>query len=301
MQYIFCFKNFISIILLSSWLIKSADIANFQKPSTTPKYFAIDVDGTFFVQDQAIFRKNIDAFKLLKDKNITPFFCTGTDRSSNRNLLGDSFFTDTGYDGTPGIYANGALVYGRDGTVVKLEKFTEDFLTKFKDHMTSINLNSKVIYTTEDNLFVIEKIDEIILNYLRSIKYIDPTQITFDELKTKNVITIVFHSYNFQMSNATEGTDYKIIYPDKGVAQITPPGCDKKSGLGALLNHFNSNGSECAYIGDGMNDLPGFEVCETSFAVGDAKDEVKQKAKWVLDINHDQAAFEKAVKLLVDD
>ncbi|UKK00815.2 hypothetical protein MACK_000889 [Theileria orientalis] len=301
MQYIFRFKDSISIILLYSLLVKSDEIANFVKPTTLPKYFAVDVDGTFFVHDPTTFKKNIDAFKLLKEKNITPFFCTGTDRPSNKNLLGDSFFNETGYDGTPGIYANGALVYGNNGTLVKMEKFSEAFLEKFKDHMTNNGLNSRTIYTTEDKLFVIEKIADDVLNYLKLIKYIEPTQITFDELKTKNVVTIVFNSDNFQMEGATENTDYTITYPNKGVAQITPPGCNKKSALKALLDHLKSNAHECAYIGDGVNDIPGFELCDLSFAVGNAKDEVKQKAKWVLDLNYDQGAFEKVVKLLVED
>ncbi|BAM39569.1 HAD-superfamily hydrolase, subfamily IIB protein [Theileria orientalis strain Shintoku] len=299
MQYPFCLKTVISIIVLYSWNIKSADIAQFQKPSTPPKYFGIDVDGTFFVKDEAVFRKNIEAFKLLKSKNITPFFCTGSDRFSNKKLLGDSFFTETGYDGFPGIYDNGALVYGPDGSLIKIEKFSEEFLDKINEHMTNNNINSRVIYMNEDKLYSVQKLDDDVLNYLKSFNY-EPTQSTFEEIKKKNIVSIGFNSDNFEITGLTKDTDYIISFGEAGVAQLTPPGINKRSGIEALLNHYNSNANECAYIGDSQNDHEAMEFCYVSFAVGNADDDTKQKAKWVLDLNYDKGAFEKAVKLLTD-
>ncbi|EKX73534.1 haloacid dehalogenase-like hydrolase family member protein [Theileria equi strain WA] len=52
------------------------NIAHFVKPESPPKYFGIDVDGTFFVENEAVFRKNIEAFAKVMKMGYTPFLCT---------------------------------------------------------------------------------------------------------------------------------------------------------------------------------------------------------------------------------
>ncbi|UKK00810.2 hypothetical protein MACK_000884 [Theileria orientalis] len=274
------------------------DIAKFQKPDTVPKYFAIDVDGTFFVEDETIFRKNVDAFKLLKDKNITPILCTARGPGSTKKLIGDEFLNDMGYKGYPGVYANGALVYDSDGNAIKVVKFSQDFLDKFKDYATKNNFNSMVIYCTEDQILTIEKLNDDAPNYLKSIVNQEVVQVNYDQLKLKNVVLIIVLKHiidSFELMNEVNN----VRYIEKKRSQLSPKGINKKTGLEALLTHYNSNGDNCSYIGDNNNDNEALEYCKISFAVGNARDEVKQKAKWVLDLTYDQGAFEQAVKLLV--
>ncbi|UKK00814.2 hypothetical protein MACK_000888 [Theileria orientalis] len=276
------------------------DIANFQKPSTAPKYFGIDVDGTFYVEDENVFKKNIDAFKLLKDKNITPFLCTGRGFESNKKVLTTEFKNTSGYEGYPGVYNNGAVIYDSDGNLIKIEKLTEHLLNKFKEYADTKSINDKTIYFTDKKIHRIDTLTNDAVTYFNSLRYDDIEQITYDELKQKNVVCIGCYINNLDDFPSINDV-YYVKFREGIYVQLGPKSVNKKTGLETLLNHFKSNGNECAYIGDNTNDHEAMEYCYVSFAVGNADDDTKKKAKWAIDINHDAGAFEKAVKLLTDD
>ncbi|UKJ88419.2 hypothetical protein MACJ_000863 [Theileria orientalis] len=267
---------------------------------TPPKYFGIDVDGTFYVEDENVYNKNIDAFKLLKDKNIKPFLCTGRGYQSNKKVLTTYFQSTTGYNGYPGVYNNGAVVYDENGNSIKIEKFTESFVTSFKDYATTNNINDRVIYYTDQKIHCLDTLTNDAVTYFNSLRYDDIELITFDELKQKNVLTIGCHNRNLDDFPSINEV-YYVKFGQGEYFQLGPKGVNKKVGLETLLNYYQSNANECAFIGDSPNDHEAMEYCYVSFAVGNADDETKKKATWVLDLNFDQAAFEKAVKLLVDD
>ncbi|UKK00811.2 hypothetical protein MACK_000885 [Theileria orientalis] len=299
MQYLFRFKPLISLLLLSLWPIKSEDIAKFQKPSTAPKYFGIDVERTFYVEDENVFKKNIDAFKLLKDKNIIPFFCTGKDVGSNNKLLTSDFKATTGYNGYPGVYCCGAVVYDGEGNIIKIEKLSVEFLEQFNKYVTTNNINDKTIYFTDKKAYCVKELTDVTKTYIARYNLADIEQITYDELKQKNVVSLYTYAHELDDFPLINDVHY-IKFRQPGGNQLLPKGVNKKTGLETLLTHFQSNGNECAYIGDSPNDNDAMEYCYVSFAVGNAYEETKKKAKWVLDLNYDQGAFEQAVKLLVD-
>ncbi|UKJ88418.2 hypothetical protein MACJ_000862 [Theileria orientalis] len=279
-------------------MLFKSDISNFIKPSKLPKYFAIDVDRTFYTENDDIFKRNMDAFKLLKDKNITPFFCTGKGFDSNKKVITKEFETTTGYKGYPGIYNNGAVIYDVNGNSIKIEKFSIELLDTFKDYATTNSINDRTIYFTEDKMYSVEDLTDDTLEFLKHFNFGNIERITYDELKQKNVVSMCIYGRKLDNFELINDVDY--IKWVMG-SQLTPKGISKKTGLEVLLNRFNSNGSECVYIGDSGNDNQAMEYCYMSFAVGNADEDTKKKATWVLDLNYDQGAFEKAVKLLVED
>uniref|UniRef100_A0A3B0MHK8 Haloacid dehalogenase-like family hydrolase, putative n=1 Tax=Theileria annulata TaxID=5874 RepID=A0A3B0MHK8_THEAN len=278
----------------------SAPISNFTKPTTLPKYFAIDVDGTFFIDDKTKFQRNVEAFKKLKQKNVTPFFCTGRDLVCTKRLIGDSFFNETGYQGFPGLYLNGALIYGSDGNLLFVSKFTQDLITKFVEYFRSNDLMNKVFYYTIEATFSLEEIYDEGMEAIRSRSITVPAVVTLDELKAKDIISMTV--FKDDLSDCEHMKEvHSVVYTSHAITSITPSKSNKKAGLQKLLEHLKSNENECAFIGDDLNDIEPMDYCYLSFAVADAKDEVKNKAKWVLDKKHDECAFENVVKLLYDD
>ncbi|BAM39568.1 uncharacterized protein TOT_010001023 [Theileria orientalis strain Shintoku] len=281
-------------------LFCTTDIAQFQKPSTPPKYFGIDVDGTFYTDNNEQFKKNSQAFKLLKDKQITPFLCTGRGYQSNKKVLSTEFETTTGYNGYPGVYNNGAVVYDPDGNLIQIEKLSVEFLDKFKEYAETNNINDRTIYYTDTKIHCLDTLTSDAVAYFNSLRYDDIEKTTYEELKQKNVVTI--GCFNHEINNFQQINDvYFVKFAGEDYFQMGPKGVNKKTGLEALLNHFKSNANECAYIGDNKNDHEAMEYCYISFAVGNADNDTKKKAKWALDIKNDEGAFEKAVKLLTDD
>ncbi|XP_953698.1 haloacid dehalogenase-like family hydrolase, putative [Theileria annulata] len=291
--------SILSIIIFILIYVSSVPISNFTKPTTLPKYFAIDIDGTFFINDQTKFQRNVEAFKKLKQKNVTAFFCTGRDTHCTKNLLGDSFFNDTGYTRFPGVYLNGAVVYDDKGEVIHMKTFSEEFLQAFYKFMDKESISDKVIFQGKDGCYCLGELYEDGKKFMESKKLSLPTNATKDTLN--NIVGISLPFMPLVIENMKEGTDYNVKTAYNVITQITPPDSNKKIGLQKLLEHLGSNENECAFIGDDLNDIEPMEYCYLSFAVADAQNEVKNKAKWVLDKKHDECAFENVVKLLYDD
>ncbi|UKK00813.2 hypothetical protein MACK_000887 [Theileria orientalis] len=269
-------------------------ISEFVKPDPLPKYFAIDVDGTFFTTNKEIFERNTKAFKLLKNNGITPFLCTARDPASNSQIIDSSFVKETDYQGYPGVYANGSLVYDCNGNLIKNELLSSHFLEKFNDYAQSKKITDKTIYLTDNGLFCLDQLSNKGRDYINRKTMCDPITTNFEDLKQKNVVSIITVEHPLDDFELINEVCY-VKYNKGNVFQLSPRGCSKKMGIEALLKHFNSNGNECAYIGDNANDREAMQYCRLSFAVGNADDLTKRNAKWVLDLKYDEGGFEKAV------
>ena len=69
---------------------------------------------------------------------------------------------------------------------------------------------------------------------------------------------------------------------------VTPPGHDKGTFVEAMAKRLGIPTDAVATIGDMQNDLPMFARSGVSFAMGNATDDVKQRATHVTDTNeHD--------------
>ncbi|EAN34313.1 haloacid dehalogenase-like hydrolase family protein [Theileria parva strain Muguga] len=288
----------LSIVIFLLINVSSDPISNFSKPATPPKYFAIDIDGTFHIKDESKFKKNVEAFKRLKQKNTTPFFCTGRHLQCAKKLLGEGFFTETGYNGYPGVYLNGALVYDTNGKAF-VDKFTPQFIDEFVNYVEQNNLNDKVFYYSPEGTFSLKELYKDGLQAIENNFITTPVVLSLSDLKSKDIIGITIFKTGLGGCISMSGV-HSIEYTQHDITHITSLKCDKKIGLEKLLKDLGSNETECAYIGDDVKDVEAMEYCSMSFAVADAQEEAKNKAKWTLDLKHDECAFEKVVNLLLD-
>jgi Cof subfamily protein (haloacid dehalogenase superfamily) len=81
---------------------------------------------------------------------------------------------------------------------------------------------------------------------------------------------------------------------------ITPPGCDKGTFVQAMARRLGLSTAAVATIGDMQNDLAMFAVSGRSFAMGNATDDVKQRAGRVTASNEDDG-FAKAVDVILQE
>lgn len=79
---------------------------------------------------------------------------------------------------------------------------------------------------------------------------------------------------------------------------VTPPGHDKGSFVAALAKRMGIPVSAVATIGDMENDLPMFAASGISFAMGNAADNVKQRATHVTDSNEHEG-FARAMETVL--
>jgi Cof subfamily protein (haloacid dehalogenase superfamily) len=80
---------------------------------------------------------------------------------------------------------------------------------------------------------------------------------------------------------------------------VTPPGYDKGTFVEAMVKRLNISTNAVATIGDMQNDLPMFANSGTSFAMGNASDDVKKRAKYVTDSN-ERDGFAKAIEVILE-
>ena len=79
---------------------------------------------------------------------------------------------------------------------------------------------------------------------------------------------------------------------------ITPPGCDKGTFVQTIAKRQGISTDAVATIGDMQNDLPMFRTSGTSFAMGNATDDVKKQATHVTASNEDDG-FAKAMDVIL--
>ena len=80
---------------------------------------------------------------------------------------------------------------------------------------------------------------------------------------------------------------------------VTPPGVDKGTFVQTIAHRLGISTDLVATIGDMQNDLPMFRVSGTSFAMGNAADDVKQQATHVTASNEDEG-FARAMETILE-
>jgi hydroxymethylpyrimidine pyrophosphatase-like HAD family hydrolase len=80
---------------------------------------------------------------------------------------------------------------------------------------------------------------------------------------------------------------------------ITPPGVNKGTFVQTIARRLGVSSDQIATIGDMQNDLAMFEVSGTSFAMGNATDDVKRRATHVTSSNEEEG-FAKAMERILD-
>jgi Cof subfamily protein (haloacid dehalogenase superfamily) len=82
--------------------------------------------------------------------------------------------------------------------------------------------------------------------------------------------------------------------------EIIPIGVNKAKGLATVVQVLQMDLSQCAAIGDGLNDLEMLNEVALGIAMGNASELVKSAAKWVTGTN-DEEGVAQAVKRLVSE
>jgi Cof subfamily protein (haloacid dehalogenase superfamily) len=96
------------------------------------------------------------------------------------------------------------------------------------------------------------------------------------------------------------GTEATAVRSQTYYLDVTPPGHDKGTFVDAMIRRLGLSATEVATIGDMENDLPMFARSGVSFAMGNAAENIKQRATHVTDSNERDgfaAAMETVLKI----
>ncbi|GIX65437.1 HAD superfamily hydrolase, putative [Babesia caballi] len=297
-------------------------------PSPPPRFFGIDVDGTFHTLHEAAFLKNRKALRKLIEAAYRPFFCTGRRgwrRSDGRagrpisavqRIIGD-LCEDGVYRGFPGIYQNGATVYNERGELISKVLFKKELVREICEVVERHKLGAHVVFESPEEYYVLAH-DESTLEQLSSNMpfqnpintgtnlgkaEVDPTPTvatTVEEICSADIAHILcFQFYKIEAHLKCErGVDYVAKDGPLELTDLNPPGVNKEAGLRVLMAEYGVDVAECCYIGDGSNDMEAMKAVDLSFAVGNAPESVKACAKYVVEETNDKSAFAKVVSLV---
>ncbi|KAK2197648.1 bifunctional Cof family/HAD-like superfamily/HAD-superfamily hydrolase [Babesia duncani] len=277
-----------------------APVSKFVKSDYPPKYFAVDIDGTILTKDSNSLSKNIKAFKDVEALGYKLFFCTGRSNSYCLNAFDVDFQKETGYNGFPGIYYNGALVIDINGRVICQKSFSTKFIADIVDYIMMNDYGKRFLFFDYEACYAIDESDVAIeINKKMFDIHYEPKLVTSDELKKCDLVYI----FGLGMETLEGFTAYKsgvdyVVKHEGNIVNLNPPGVTKAHGVTILSESLGVDPSEIAFIGDGYNDVEIMQQSKISFAMGNASDEVKKNAKYVLEETCNQAGFAKAMSIV---
>ena len=114
---------------------------------------------------------------------------------------------------------------------------------------------------------------------IKSCSIIDPDYCRFN---TVYQCSVFFDNQDEKMQDVNfAGHDLKLVHWHDIVGDILPVDASKARGILDVCAHFGIDAADCMAFGDGLNDLEMFDLVGYAVAMGDAKDELKQKADFI--------------------
>lgn len=258
------------------------------------KLFAMDLDGTSLDSNSILREETIKALKKLDENGIKFVFTSGRAMPSVRYLM-----SLTGID-NPSVTNNGALAY------INKEKIIYQNPLKYEEveELIEFSEENKLFYQFYDmdtyysNRIWSERFDHLENNSLYGMNY----QVNFSfstdplkELKLRKNSAFKFQIFpNIknpeEERKILEKVDLMDLYPTTsafGMVEIMQKNVNKFNGLSEIGNFLGISKEEMAAIGDQDNDIPMLKNVGLSFAMGNAIDEVKEIADYIVSTNDD--------------
>lgn len=162
------------------------------------------------------------------------------------------------------------------------------------DNPIKYNLNEKHIKLMSNNHILIENIFELIYESKKFnwINVVEKINIPFIDKDIKDAIL---------KSLVNEVDEIKITSSVKDNLEINICSANKGNGLEKLINILGIKFEEVAAIGDNNNDFEMIQKSGVGIAMGNAIDELKNKAGYVTSSNDDDGVAEAIVKILNND
>lgn len=246
----------------------------------------IDIDFTLADDNRNISNENIEAINRCVKKGIKVILTSGRSRMetiTRQKSIGASPFV---------ISANGADVYDvNKQNEILSENIKKDAIHRLLKYSIDNNFQIRFIYgnkyITNKRIFSDEKHQEVSLSEIEKIierkKIIQCVICNRDIEKQKVLKNYVESNFsNLKIVNESKrltdpnANPTKIYYCD-----ITSKNVSKGKAILKICEYFKITPKEIITIGDSENDLSMFEITPNSVAMGNATDEIKDKANYV--------------------
>jgi hypothetical protein len=233
------------------------------------KLLFFDIDGTLAI-GRKIPQENLDALNALKEKGYLTFICTGRVPFYARELFGSL---------TRGIVSCNGRHIELDGQVLKTFPLSNKELEMYKERLKEM----------DGGALLFER--EMCIPYNLSQKQIEEGAVS--QYRKEHIANVPENEiYNFdvfykdqehlgQMKEEFKDDFYISDHFKMGHADCSFNGYDKGDAIAWLCDHFQVDPMDSYAFGDGHNDLAMFKSAGNKIAMGNAVDELKEKATYI--------------------
>lgn len=253
------------------------------------KLMAVDIDGTLLNDEGKLSENTIKAIRMGVEKGLIFTIATG------RPIQGVENINAVINLDLPFITYNGAMVVMGKSRKILYEKSMSSI-----DAKNIISLGKKYgvnIMVWKNNSLFVEKINQWVERY-KKISTVEPVEVeNLIDVAEGGVTKILWYDYTEKISEyyKTVGSflsgnvNYYTSQPF--FLEFTDKQASKAIAMEKLGEYFGIDRKEMIAVGDGFNDLPMIEYAGLGVAMGNAPDEVKNKADFItLSNNHDGVA-----------
>lgn len=235
------------------------------------KIFFFDIDGTLAIRG-VIPESNLKALQLLKERGYLTFICTGRSPFYAQSLFSHLVSGLVTCNGRYILY-QGQKLHG--------EAFSKKELLYYQNKIKDLNAGAMFVS------------DEVAIPYLLDDKQIQEIQNEYGPSHIQESIQdlsfytfdLFYHSLK-QRDTLIEAFKEEIVINDHGghgSCDCSTIGFDKGDGIAYLLNYFDIDRDNAYAFGDGYNDQAMFREVGHGIAMGNAVEELKQKATYITD------------------
>ena len=234
----------------------------------------LDFDGTLFSHlTNEIPDSTVEAISKLKENGILVFLCTG------RALSEIIWFDLKGIEFDGRILNNGQLVVDNKGEII----FECPIEGELKAGILKLFNEKKIsMYLATENGLYINFVNAACIKCQNAVNSSIPPLGSYKGEK-------IYMASAFYDNEKTYDELIKLQYIaditqwTQGAVDIVPEGISKSTAIKQVIEKYDISLAQTLAIGDGENDIDMIEECDIGVAVGDAIDELKDRADYVTD------------------
>jgi Cof subfamily protein (haloacid dehalogenase superfamily) len=263
---------------------------------TRIKLVVSDVDGTLLTKDKTLTEASKQAARRLHEAGI------GFTIVSSRPTIGMGFLVTPLAITLPVGAFNGSSIVDPQLKPIEQHLIPPDTARRALDVLTDFGVD--IWLFTNEQWLTRNPDGEYVGHEKLAIKH-DPVIVADFAPYLTRACKIVGASSNAELlirceaaMQAAVGTQATAVRSQTYYLDVTPPGHDKGTFVTDIAKRLGVPLSEVATIGDMQNDLPMFARSGVSFAMGNASDDVKKRAKHVTASNEEDG-FAKAMDVIL--
>lgn len=245
-----------------------------------------DFDGTMTDENNEISAANIEGICLAKKLGLTVGFATGRGLRSTVCGLGSENAAAIEYEGFPGVFCNGSVVFAPGGEKVREETIESSLQRRLLTAIEAKGLLNFTVGLTSEDSFCYEH-NKWTLICSDCFDEEKPVVLSREEMFAHPFNKLMVwreHEELVAMRKELEhafGDSVVFTMPYPYLLELCGKGLTKGQGLLTLTRHMGLKPEEVLVVGDSENDISMFREAGVAVAVGNAKPEAKAAAKYL--------------------